>query len=104
MNSLFTQICNTKTAHSKHRGSVRASHPAALGSILGILTNISEELFFDVAEINWRYFLEQGKGWICWSNHLVLAGGKQVLQKSIGVLPKVKQAEKLQNIFINFLK
>ena len=43
-----------------HRGSVRTSHPAAPGSILGNSKNFSEEIL-DVAEINRRHFLECGK-------------------------------------------
>ena len=34
-----------------------------------------------VTEINQRHFFECGKAWIYWSNHLVLASGKLVLQK-----------------------
>ena len=45
-----------------HRGNVRASHPTAPDSILGIPLNFSEEkIFIDVAEINQRHFLECGK-------------------------------------------
>ena len=35
-----------------HRGSVSASHPAALGLILGVPIIFSEKNLFDVAEIN----------------------------------------------------
>ena len=64
-----------------HRGSIRASHPAPPGLILGVPKKISEEwLILDGAEINLRHILQCGKAWIHWPNHR--ASDKLVLKKN----------------------
>ena len=71
---------------AKHRGTVRASHPAAPVRFLAFprtfLPNFSEEIYSWCCWDLLTALLRVWKPWICWSNHLVLVRGKLVLQKT----------------------
>ena len=68
---------------AKHRGSILASHPAALGSIPSVPQKNFRGNIIKIAEVNQRNRFEKSGQWHenVDRSHLVLAGGKPVLQK-----------------------
>ena len=64
---------------AQHGDTIHASHPAAWGSNPSVLT------IMDVAEVNQQHWLVESGQWLenVDRTHLVLASGKQVLQKNL---------------------